>query len=312
MSHNLIFAGTPDFAAQHLTALIEAGYNIVAVYTQPDRATGRGQKLVASPVKLVAEAAGIPVQQPLSLKDSDAQLQLANYNADLMVVVAYGQILPKSVLDTPAHGCINVHASLLPRWRGAAPIERAIEAGDAQSGVAIMQMDVGLDTGDVISEMRVAIDQDETAATLYNKLLGCGTDALVEAVASIFDGTAVRTPQQDDAVTYAHKIEKSETIISFDQPAAQLERKLRAFYPMRCCSFMLDGKPYKIHRAQVGALTEAKAGTVLEYSSKALAIACGDRALTITTLQPPGKKAQPIDQLINGRPDLFTLGQLIE
>ncbi len=312
MSQRIIFAGTPDFAAQHLLALLKADYEVVAVYTQPDRATGRGQKLTPSPVKAVALDAGITVEQPSSLKDVDAQAVLASYNADLMVVVAYGQILPKVVLDAPRLGCINVHASLLPRWRGAAPIERAIEAGDQQSGVAIMQMDIGLDTGDVILESRVTIDTNETAASLYQKLLPAGTQALVEAVAKLFEGSAVATPQTDDLITYAHKIEKPETILDFSLDAVVLERKIRAFYPMRCCSFSYQGKLYKVHQASVITDDTAKAGQIIQYSADGLVIGCGNASLLITLLQPPGKKAQTFDQLINGRPDLFKKGSHID
>jgi len=310
MSQRIIFAGTPDFAAQQLKRVLDAGYDVVAVYTQPDRAVGRGQKLAHSPVKSVALEANIPVEQPSSLKDAEAQSVLAQYQADLMIVVAYGQILPQVVLDMPRLGCINIHASLLPRWRGAAPIERAIEAGDAQTGVAIMQMDAGLDTGDVLHESVVDISDNETAASLYQKLLEAGKPALITAIEQLFAGTAVATPQDDAAITYAHKIEKPETFLDFSNSAIDIERKIRAFYPMRCCSFSIDGKAYKVHAAEV-IEGEYPSSEIIRYSEDGLVIGCGDGAISISSLQLPGKKALNIAQIINGNPNLFVAGQLV-
>jgi len=310
MSQRIIFAGTPDFAAQQLRCVLDAGYEVVAVYTQPDRATGRGQKLVHSPVKSLALEANIPVEQPSSLKDSDAQAILSSYDADLMIVVAYGQILPQVVLDMPRLGCINIHASLLPRWRGAAPIERAIEAGDSKTGVAIMQMDAGLDTGDVIHESVVNIANNETAASLYQKLLEAGKPALLTAIKELFANTAQARPQDTAAVTYAHKIEKEETFLDFNASASEIERKIRAFYPMRCCSFKYQSKAYKVHHAEVVAGTYP-AGEILGYTSDGLTIGCADGAINITSLQLPGKKALDIQQIINGKPSLFSPGSLV-
>ena len=228
----IIFAGTPDFAAAHLRALIDCGqHEIVAVYTQPDRPAGRGKKLTASAVKQLASEQGLTVLQPPSLKEADAQQQLAGFAADLMIVVAYGLILPQAVLDTPRLGCINVHGSLLPKWRGAAPIQRAVEAGDDETGICIMQMDAGLDTGPVISVARCAIEATDTSGSIYQKLSALGAPTLLAALEKLASGVAVAEQQDDSQSTYASKIDKAEALIDWATPAETLARKVRAFNP---------------------------------------------------------------------------------
>ena len=227
----LIFAGTPDFAARHLAALLSSGHEVVAVYTQPDKPAGRGQKLTASPVKELALAHDLPVYQPASLRNEAAQAELAALGADLMVVVAYGLILPKAVLDTPRLGCINVHGSLLPRWRGAAPIQRSIWAGDAETGVTIMQMDVGLDTGAMIRKVSCPIAFDETSASLYDKLAELGPQALVDTLNAMAAGETAAEAQDDALANYAQKLSKEEARIDWSMEAVAIERCIRAFNP---------------------------------------------------------------------------------
>ena len=224
----IVFAGTPEFAAQHLQALLDAGRQVIAVYTQPDRPAGRGQKLMPSPVKQLALQHSIPVYQPQTLRDPAAQTELAALRADLMVVVAYGLILPQAVLDLPRLGCINSHASLLPRWRGAAPIQRAIEAGDAESGVTVMQMEAGLDTGPMLLKVSTPIDAEDTGGSLHDRLAALGSDAVVTAVAALEAGTLSGEVQDDSLATYAHKLNKDEARIDWSRPAAELERPRRS------------------------------------------------------------------------------------
>ncbi len=227
----VVFAGTPDFAASSLAAVLDSEHEVVAVYTQPDRPAGRGRKLTPSPVKQLAQGHGLPVYQPASLKDADAQAELAALNADVMVVVAYGLLLPQAVLDTPRLGCINVHASLLPRWRGAAPIQRAIEAGDSASGVTIMQMDAGLDTGAMLYEVRTPITSRTTGGDLHDRLAIQGANALVNVLDQLDSDSLEATPQPEEGVTYAAKLSKAEAELDFTQSAEQLARKIRAFNP---------------------------------------------------------------------------------
>ncbi len=230
-SLKIIFAGTPDFAARHLAALLSSKHEVVAVYTQPDRPAGRGKKLTASPVKLLALEHSIPVYQPATLRAEEAQQELAAIDADIMVVVAYGLLLPKVVLDTPRLGCINVHGSILPRWRGAAPIQRSIWAGDAETGVTIMQMDEGLDTGDMLKIATLSIDAKETSATLYERLAALGPDALVDCLGDIASGKAVAVKQDDEQANYAKKLSKEEAQIDWSMSAEAIERCIRAFNP---------------------------------------------------------------------------------
>jgi methionyl-tRNA formyltransferase len=287
------FAGTPAFAATALQALIDAGHRIVAVLTQPDRPAGRGMKLQASPVKALALEHGLPVLQPRSLRldgkypDDAAAARVALQQAapDLLVVAAYGLILPQWVLDLPPRGCLNIHGSLLPRWRGAAPIQRAIEAGDRETGITIMQMDAGLDTGDRLLEAAIPIADDATSASLHDALAALGAKLIVEALAA---PALIRRPQPAEGVTYAQKIEKAEATIDWRQPAAAIERRIRAFDPFPGCSFELNGAVHKVWRASVKAPRGGMPGEVLEAADGRLVIACGEGALALHQLQQPG------------------------
>ena len=310
----LIFAGTPDFAAHHLQVLIEAGHQVVAAYTQPDRPAGRGKKPQASPVKKLAQQHSIPVQQPLNFRSKDALQTLADYQADLMVVVAYGIILPQAVLDTQRLGCINVHASILPRWRGAAPIQRAIEAGDAESGVTIMQMDAGLDTGDMLHISRLSLDATETAASLHDRLADIGGPALLETIEQLRQGRATPEKQQEELACYASKISKQEARIDGSLPAATLDRKIRAFTPFPGAFTELNGQRIKLHRARpLQQSHSATAGQVLSADSKGVCVACGDNScLQIELLQWPGSRAMTVADLLNGHPDRIRAGDQLE
>ncbi|MCC4265200.1 methionyl-tRNA formyltransferase [Oceanimonas baumannii] len=306
---NLVFAGTPDFAARHLQALLDAGHNVIAVYTQPDRPAGRGKKLTPSPVKITAEQAGLPVYQPQSLRHEEAQAELAALGADLMVVVAYGLILPQVVLDTPRLGCINVHGSLLPRWRGAAPIQRAIWAGDADTGVTIMQMDKGLDTGAMLYKASLPVEPSDTSASLYDKLAGLGPQALLHTLEQLANGTAVAEPQNDNEANYAEKLSKEEARIDWTLPAGQLERCVRAFNPWPVSYFMVSEHNIKLWQAEV--LTEATSaapGTILAAGKTGIDVATGEGVLRLISLQPPGKKAMSCQDLLNARKDWFVPG----
>ena len=309
----LIFAGTPDFAARHLAALLSSGHEVVAVYTQPDKPAGRGQKLTASPVKELALAHDLPVYQPASLRNEAAQAELAALGADLMVVVAYGLILPKAVLDTPRLGCINVHGSLLPRWRGAAPIQRSIWAGDAETGVTIMQMDVGLDTGAMIRKVTCPIASDETSASLYDKLAGLGPQALVDTLDAMAAGDTAAEPQDDALANYAEKLSKEEARIDWSMDAIAIERCIRAFNPWPISWFDVAGQTVKVWQAEVLPQAHGQAaGTLLKADKQGIEVATGQGVLRLLTLQPPGKKAMSVSDLLNSRRDWFEPGtQLI-
>lgn len=305
----LIFAGTPDFAARHLAALLSSDHEVVAVYTQPDKPAGRGQKLTASPVKELALAHDLPVYQPASLRKEEAQAELAALGADLMVVVAYGLILPKVVLDTPRLGCINVHGSLLPRWRGAAPIQRSIWAGDAETGVTIMQMDVGLDTGAMIRKMSCPIAADETSASLYDKLAELGPQALVDTIDAMAAGDTAAEAQDDALANYAEKLSKEEARIDWSMDAAAIERCIRAFNPWPISWFEVADQTVKVWQAEV--ITQdhgQRAGTLLKADKQGIDIATGKGVLRLLTLQPPGKKAMSVTDLLNSRRDWFEPG----
>ena len=305
----LIFAGTPDFAARHLAALLSSGHEVVAVYTQPDKPAGRGQKLTASPVKELALAHDLPVYQPASLRNEAAQAELAALGADLMVVVAYGLILPKAVLDTPRLGCINVHGSLLPRWRGAAPIQRSIWAGDAETGVTIMQMDVGLDTGAMIRKVTCPIASDETSASLYDKLAGLGPQALVDTLDAMAAGDTAAEPQDDALANYAEKLSKEEARIDWSMDAVAIERCIRAFNPWPISWFDVAGQTVKVWQAEVVAQDHGQAaGTLLKADKQGIEVATGQGVLRLLTLQPPGKKAMSVADLLNSRRDWFEPG----
>ena len=291
----VIFAGTPDFAAAALKAIAAAGFEIPLVLTQPDRPKGRGMQLAPSPVKQAALELGLRVAQPEKLRNNAEALQmLKEVEADVMVVAAYGLILPQDVLDTPKHGCLNIHASLLPRWRGAAPIQRAIEAGDAETGVCIMQMDIGLDTGGVVSEHRYAIQPTDTANEVHDALMNLGAAAIVADLQQLKTEDRLKSVKQpEEGVTYAQKLSKEEARIDWNESAAVIERKIRAFNPVPAAWVEYQGKPMKIWRAEVVA-QQGSAGEVLSCSSDGLIVACGENALKITELQPSGGKRMDI------------------
>ena len=305
----LIFAGTPDFAQVALQALHDAGHDIVLVLTQPDRPAGRGMKLHASPVKQLALQIGAPVAQPRSLRldgkypeDAAAAKQsILDARADACVVAAYGLILPQWVLDAPHLKCFNIHASLLPRWRGAAPIHRAIEAGDAQTGITIMQMDAGLDTGDMLLVEAVDIAADDTTALLHDRLAALGGRLIVEALELAACGGLKRTAQPAEGVSYAHKIDKAEAAVDWSLPAATIERRIRAFDPFPGATAQLDGESIKLWRAQVVPAT-GEPGSVLAVTDEGVTVACGEAALKITDLQRPGGKRQPARQFLQSKP----------
>ncbi|MBP6071570.1 MAG: methionyl-tRNA formyltransferase [Aeromonas sp.] len=305
----LIFAGTPDFAARHLAALLSSDHEVVAVYTQPDKPAGRGQKLTASPVKDLALAHDLPVYQPASLRNEEAQAELAALGADLMVVVAYGLILPKAVLDTPRLGCLNVHGSLLPRWRGAAPIQRAIWAGDAETGVTIMQMDVGLDTGAMIRKVSCTIASDETSASLYDKLAELGPQALVDTLDAMAAGDTTAEAQDDALANYAQKLSKEEARIDWSMEAVAIERCIRAFNPWPISWFEVADQTIKVWQAEVIDSDHGQpVGTLLKADKQGIDVATGKGVLRLLTLQPPGKKAMSVPDLLNSRRDWFEPG----
>ncbi|RDC60577.1 Methionyl-tRNA formyltransferase [Alteripontixanthobacter maritimus] len=291
----IVFMGTPDFAVPTLGALVEAGHDLVAAYTQPPRRAGRGKKLQPSAVQIAAEEQGIEVRSPASLKDVGAQADFAALDADVAVVAAYGLILPRAVLDAPKHGCLNVHASLLPKWRGAAPIQRSILAGDSATGVTIMQMEAGLDTGPMLRVVRTDVD-GKTAGELTAELAELGAAAMVETLADLPSHDA--RPQNDAAATHAPKIDKAEAAIDWAKPAGQIERQVRAFAPFPGAWFALDGDRVKVLAAQVVA-REGKPGTVLD---DAFTIACGYAALRPTRLQRAGKPTMNAEDFLRGKP----------
>ena len=298
----LVFAGTPEFAQVALDALVAAGHTVPLVLTQPDRPSGRGMKLHPSAVKAAALGHGIEVAQPRSLRLDGkfpddalaAQAQLRAAAPDVMVVAAYGLILPQWVLDLPPRGCLNIHASLLPRWRGAAPIHRAIEAGDAATGITIMQMDAGLDTGDMLLEGTEAIAPDDRTATLHDRLAAMGGRLIVDALARLDE--LRRVPQPAEGITYAHKIEKAEAEVDWALPAEVVERRIRAFDPFPGASSALNGEVIKLWAAQVHGTARGAPGQVLEVSADGVLVACGSSALRITELQRPGGKRLPARQ----------------
>ncbi|MBI4987137.1 MAG: methionyl-tRNA formyltransferase [Rhodocyclales bacterium] len=293
------FAGTPEFAGRALAAILAAGFDVPLVLTQPDRPAGRGQKLQASPVKQVAQERGIPVHQPQRLRDADSHGPLIEAAPDVLVVAAYGLILPQAVLDIPRLGCANIHASLLPRWRGAAPIQRAIEAGDAESGVTIMRMEAGLDTGPMLLAGRTPIAADETAASLHDKLAAQGAALIVEALRRL--PQLVPTPQPTEGVTYAHKIEKAEALLDWRRPALELERKLRAFDPFPGALASFSGTQFKLWHGRAEA-RGGRPGTVLEVGADGILVACGTGSLRLQELQKPGGKRLPAGDFLRGFP----------
>lgn len=302
----LVFAGTPEFSVPCLEACRASGAEVVAVYTQPDRPAGRGRKLTPSPVKQAALAAGIAVEQPESLKSTDVQQALADYRPDLLVVVAYGLILPRKVLAIPRLGCWNVHASLLPRWRGAAPVQRAILAGDRESGVDLMRMEAGLDTGPVLLERRAPISRDDTGGSLHDRLAMLGAEALADGLRRTLAGEAlVATPQPEDGVTYAHKLDKAEAKLDFSRPALELERQVRAFDPWPVAEGEIAGEPLRIWAARAIELDHhASPGRVLAAGRDGIDLACGAGALRVTAVQRAGGKCIGAVDYLNARPEL--------
>ncbi len=296
----IIFAGTPDFSVPPLRALLESEHQVVAVYTQPDRPSGRGRKLAASPVKQLALAEDIPVRQPKNFRDEEELERLASLRADLMVVVAYGLILPQRVLDAPRLGCINIHASLLPRWRGAAPIQRAILAGDAETGVTIMQMEAGLDTGPMLLKHHCPIGSEETAGSLHDRLSKMGAEALLAALPGIADGSLQPQVQDDALACYADKLDKAEAQIDWKRSALELDRQVRAFNPWPVAQTIYQDKMLRIWESMpLDDGAEASPGKVIATGREGIDVATGDGVLRILSLQLPGKKAQPASAFLN-------------
>jgi methionyl-tRNA formyltransferase len=296
----IIFAGTPDFAATILKALLDSEHEVVAVYTQPDRPAGRGRKLKASPVKVLAQEHGLPVLQPDSLKNPEAQQKVASWNADLMVVVAYGLILPQPVLTTPRLGCVNVHASLLPRWRGAAPIQRAILAGDLQTGITIMQMDQGLDTGDMLYRVTCPIEPGDTAQVLHDKLALLGAQALLDTLPELSNGTIQPQPQDDSLATYAEKLQKSEAELDWNEPAERLAQKVWGLNSWPVAFTRFDEKSLRIWQAiPLDQHAEGLPGEVIAESREGIDVQTGDGILRLQQLQLPGGKPLSAQQFLN-------------
>ena len=286
----LLFAGTPDFALESLRALVKAGITPVAVLTQPDRPAGRGKKLTESPVKQLARENDILVWQPESLRDADIVAQIAATHPDLIIVAAYGLLLPQAVLDLPVRGCVNVHASLLPRWRGAAPIQAAILDGDAQSGVSLMQMEARLDTGPVMASAAISIGVEETAGALHDRLATLGGELLVQNIGDILDGKLEAIPQDNALATYAGKIRKRDAAIDWNQAAEQILRKIRAYDPVPGASFGLDGEIIKCWKAELVDGHEGRTGTILALDKDGVLVACAEGVLRLLEIQRPGRR----------------------
>lgn len=302
---NVVFAGTPTFALPTLQRLHTAGYSILAVYTQPDRPAGRGRKLTPSPIKEYALAHGLSVRQPLSLRGAEEESALAELRADVMVVVAYGLILPPAILATPRHGCINVHASLLPRWRGAAPIARAIEAGDGETGVTIMQMEAGLDTGPMLLRRPTPIQETDTAASLEQRLAEIGADALIHVLEQLKDGTANAVRQNEDGANYAAKLRKEEAVVDWQRPALELHRKVRALNPRPVATTVWRGQTIRLWDVaplEPGAGDAETPGTVLSADATGIRVQTGTGILNIQRLQAPGGRSLPVREFLNGNP----------
>ncbi|MBY4840905.1 methionyl-tRNA formyltransferase [Pantoea sp. DY-5] len=307
----IIFAGTPDFAARHLDALLASEHQVVGVFTQPDRPAGRGNKLTSSPVKVLAQAHDIPVFQPKSLKPEENQHLVADLQADIMVVVAYGLILPKAVLAMPRLGCINVHGSLLPRWRGAAPIQRSLWAGDTETGVTIMQMDVGLDTGDMLHKLSCPITAEDTSASLYEKLAQLGPQGMLLTLDLLASGNARPEVQDEALVSYAEKLSKEEAHLDWSLSAAQLERCIRAFNPWPMSYFMIEEQPVKVWQATVLPHQNKQPGEIVHADKQGIQIATADGVLNLVSLQPAGKKAMSAQDLLNSRREWFVPGTVL-
>jgi len=308
-SLKIIFAGTPDFAARHLDALLSSEHQVVGVFTQPDRPAGRGNKLTPSPVKVLAQQHNLPVFQPKSLRPAESQQLVADLQADVMVVVAYGLILPQAVLDMPRLGCINVHGSLLPRWRGAAPIQRSLWAGDNETGVTIMQMDAGLDTGAMLLKLTCPITAADTSATLYDKLAALGPQGLLTTLTGLSKGS-IKPQVQDDAIaTYAEKLSKEEARLDWSLSAVQLERCIRAFNPWPVSYFSIEEQPVKVWQAEALPQRGAYAlGEIVAADKHGIQVATAEGILNIQMLQPAGKKVMSAQDILNSRREWFTPG----
>lgn len=298
----IVFAGTPGFSVGCLDALVAAGHDVVACYTQPDRKAGRGRKLSASAVKARALELNISVEQPQNFRAEDDRATLAAYQAELMVVVAYGLLLPESVLQMPSRGCINVHASILPRWRGAAPIQRAVAAGDAESGVTIMQMDVGLDTGDMLLIERTPIAANETGGSLHDRLAAIGAKALTDAIEQLQNGDVTATPQDNSLANYAHKLDKAEAVIDWSLSNQQIEQAIRGFNPWPVAETQLGNKRVRVWLAvaETAARAGSPVGSVISADKSGLLVACGQGELRITKLQNVGGKPLFVADFLNG------------
>lgn len=299
----LVFAGTPEFAVPALNVLVEAGHPPVAVYTQPDRPAGRGRRLRPSPVKQYALEHALPVRQPVSLRGADEQAALAALRPDLMIVVAYGLLLPQAVLDIPRRGCVNIHASLLPRWRGAAPIQRAVLAGDRETGVCLMQMEAGLDTGPVLARAVTPIHPEDTGGTLHDRLAAMGAGLLAENLKPLLDGELEAEPQDESRATYAAKLDKTEARIDWTRPARELQRQVAAFNPWPVAEARWQGQPLRIWRAIWidGSSSVAAPGTVLGAGEQGVEVATGNGVLRLLELQPPGKRPMGAADFLRGR-----------
>lgn len=308
----IIFAGTPDFSVLTLSALLQSDHDVVAVLTQPDKPKGRGRKLAMSPVKVVAQSHNIPVLQPSSLKDDEIQSTLRSYSADMMIVIAYGLLLPKNILDMFPYGCINIHASLLPKYRGASPIQSAILKGDTETGVTIMQMDVGMDTGDMLHVSKCKITSKDTAKTLHDNLAKLGSEALLDTFTMIEKGAVIPEKQDDKQATHASKIKKVDAKIDWDQAVETIDREIRAYYGWPVSFTSLNGEVIRVWEASISNNAfKGAPGEIVESSRQGVTIACGQGALTLNKIQLPGGRAVSIQDCLNANADRFQLGKVL-
>lgn len=306
----ILFAGTPDFAAASLQALLDQGCNVIGVYTQPDRPAGRGRKLTPSPVKKVALEHDLPVYQPLNFKAEEDRSELKNLNADLMIVAAYGLLLPQPVLDAPRLGCVNIHASLLPRWRGAAPIHRSLLAGDAETGITIMQMDIGLDTGDMLWKKACDILPTDSSGELHDRLAVLGAEAMLESLPGIAEQSLTAEKQNDELACYAHKLEKAEGQINWNNSAADIALQVRGLSPWPVAYTQLNDATMRIWKAEATeqSCADAAPGTVISTDKKAIYVAASDYAVKLLHIQLPGSKAMEVSAVLNSKKELFVTG----